>query len=125
MSNLVLSRFANEIDMLQTRPNLQTGTIPKVLTGSPPQHHRASDIIRQCQHVAMLVGLFVTVCMLVGCQSSKTTGASAAQSGTSDAAMHPPAPTKEYQAALSPQDALAKLRAGNARFVAGQSNVRN
>jgi carbonic anhydrase len=39
--------------------------------------------------------------------------------------MYPPARTKERQAALSPEDALAKLRAGNARFVAGHSQVRN
>ncbi len=40
-------------------------------------------------------------------------------------AMYPPAPTKESQAALTPQVALAELRAGNARFVAGRSQVRN
>jgi carbonic anhydrase len=39
--------------------------------------------------------------------------------------MYPPAPTKESQAATTPQDALAELRAGNARFVAGKSQVRN
>src|SRR5262245_20821824 len=125
MSNLVLSRFDNEIDTLQTGPNHQTRTMPKVLACTPPKHPRAFDIIGQSQPLAMLVGLVVTASMLVGCQSSKTTGGSAAQPGTSDAAMYPPAPTKEYQAALSPQDALAKLRAGNARFVAGQSNLGN
>jgi len=39
--------------------------------------------------------------------------------------MYPPARTKESQAAMSPQQALAELRAGNARFVAGQTQVRN
>ena len=33
--------------------------------------------------------------------------------------------TQEAQATMSPQDALAKLRAGNARFAAGQSRARN
>jgi len=39
--------------------------------------------------------------------------------------MRPRERTQEAQAAMSPQDALAKLRAGNARFVAGQSRARN
>jgi len=39
--------------------------------------------------------------------------------------MYPPAPTKESQAAMTPQAALAELRAGNARFMAGQSQVHN
>jgi carbonic anhydrase len=39
--------------------------------------------------------------------------------------MYPPAPTKESQAATTPQDALAELRAGNARFVAGKTQIRN
>jgi carbonic anhydrase len=39
--------------------------------------------------------------------------------------MYPPAPTKESQAATTPQDALAELRAGNARFLAGKTQVRN
>src|SRR5215472_16242150 len=38
---------------------------------------------------------------------------------------YPPAPTKESQAATTPQDALAELRAGNARFLAGKSQVHN
>jgi len=39
--------------------------------------------------------------------------------------MQPPARTKDVQAAMSPQAALAELRAGNARFVAGQSLIRH
>ena len=42
-----------------------------------------------------------------------------------DGAMYPPAPTKESQVAMTPQLALAELRTGNARFVAGYSQVRN
>lgn len=37
----------------------------------------------------------------------------------------PPPPKKETQAAMTPQQALAQLRDGNARFVSGQSLVRN
>jgi carbonic anhydrase len=39
--------------------------------------------------------------------------------------MFPPVRTKQSQAAMSPEAALAELRAGNARFVAGASQVRN
>src|SRR5262245_40915871 len=37
----------------------------------------------------------------------------------------PQVQTSESQAAMSPADALERLREGNARFVAGQSKVRN
>jgi carbonic anhydrase len=39
--------------------------------------------------------------------------------------MFPPVWTKESQAAVTPQQALAELKAGNGRFVAGRSQVRN
>jgi carbonic anhydrase len=39
--------------------------------------------------------------------------------------MYPPAWTKESQAAMTPEGALAELRAGNARFVTGKTQVRN
>jgi carbonic anhydrase len=39
--------------------------------------------------------------------------------------MYPPAWTKESQAAVTPERALAELRAGNARFVAGRTQVRD
>ena len=48
------------------------------------------------------------------------------QNATSaDTTMYPPARTPERQAAITPQEALTKLRAGNARFVGGQTQVRN
>src|SRR5689334_10936719 len=47
MSNLAL-RFDNEVATLPTGPR----TMPKVLTSSPSQHHRASDIKRECQPLA-------------------------------------------------------------------------
>ena len=48
-----------------------------------------------------------------GCQSSPST------------VVEPHVPTKESQAAMTPQAALENLRSGNARFVAGQSQARN
>jgi carbonic anhydrase len=39
--------------------------------------------------------------------------------------MYPPAPTKASQSAMTPDRALSELKAGNARFVAGKSQVRN
>jgi len=61
-----------------------------------------------------------------GCQSSSESGPKIVQGSTSgQAAVYPAARTKESLAAISPQTALAKLRAGNARFVAGQSQVTN
>ena len=61
-----------------------------------------------------------------GCESSKESGPKIVQvSAAGDTGTTAAARTKEAQATMSPQDALAKLRAGNARFVAGQSRVTN
>src|SRR5436190_17999864 len=54
--------------------------------------------------------------VLTGCQSGKESGARA---------MYPPAATKASQAAMTPAQALAELKAGNARFLAGKSQVRD
>lgn len=62
-------------------------------------------------------GLLLALVFAAGCQTSNSAGAKAA--------MFPPARTKEEQAAMTPQQALAELEAGNARFVAGRSQVRN
>ena len=57
-----------------------------------------------------------------GCQCSKQAATSvAAIDATASAGVQ----TKESQAAMTPQQALAELRAGNARFVSGQSQVRD
>jgi len=69
--------------------------------------------------------LVVAVLAATGCQSSVGTGGShAAGPGGADT-MYPPAWTRESQAAMTPERALAELRAGNARFVAGRTQVRN
>jgi carbonic anhydrase len=60
------------------------------------------------------VGFAVALILAPGCQSPPPT-----------VAAQPRLQTKESQAATSPADALAKLRAGNARFATGQSLVRN
>jgi len=45
--------------------------------------------------------------------------------GTNLSALAAAPPTKESQAAMTPQSALAELKVGNARFVAGHSLIRN
>ena len=74
-----------------------------------------------------LAGSSLVVALLVatGCQSSMKGGGNYGQGSVGADAMYPPAPTRESQAAMSPQEALAQLRAGNARFVAGKTEVRN
>jgi len=72
-------------------------------------------------------GLFASLASILllaaGCQSMQPAGTSPAVN-TSVAAPATPL-TKDAQAAMTPQQALAELRAGNARFVAGGSLVRN
>src|SRR5437899_266530 len=72
-------------------------------------------------------GLVVAVLLGAGCHSpgnaEKKESPPAAEAAPTP--MYPPARTPEAQATISPERALAKLRAGNARFVAGLSQVRN
>ena len=63
--------------------------------------------------------------LAAGCQSSSPSGPPVSEKPAGPPPMYPPARTPERQAALSPQQALEKLRAGNARFVRGQSQVSN
>ena len=72
----------------------------------------------------LIVGLLAAVLLFAGCQSSKDEPSSTAAMGT-PAGAGPSAPTKESQAATTPQAALAELKAGNARFVAGRPLNRN
>jgi carbonic anhydrase len=69
--------------------------------------------------VLVSVGLGTSLFLVGGCQSD------AGQKVSGESAISPPVRTKEVQAALSPQDAVAKLRAGNARFVTGHPQPRN
>jgi carbonic anhydrase len=68
-----------------------------------------------------LAGLVSVALVAGGCQSSQRGSAAPAPMG--NPATLPP--TKAAQAALTPQEALAELRAGNARFVSGHMLARN
>ncbi|HUA39187.1 MAG TPA: carbonic anhydrase family protein [Candidatus Sulfopaludibacter sp.] len=71
------------------------------------------------------IGLFAGIAAMVmafGCQSSTQTNGTMPGAGATAFA---PVQTKESQAAMSPQQALAELEAGNARFVAGHPLHRN
>ncbi len=58
--------------------------------------------------------------LIIGCQSSQPSGGAMAGATALSSVQ-----TKESQAAMTPQSALAELKAGNARFVAGQPLHRN
>ena len=71
--------------------------------------------------ILWFTGLAAAILFTAGCQCSKPTGSSApAPAG----AMAAPT-TKARQAAMTPEQALAELKAGNARFVAGHPLHRN
>lgn len=92
---------------------------PRFAAGCDSARNRLNDLV-------MAAGLVAALFLAAGCQSSNQAATPPlVQQSSEDTSMYPPARTQERQAALSPQDALAKLRAGNARFVAGQSQVRN
>jgi len=65
-------------------------------------------------------GFVLALLLTAGCQSSKNAGSPTADTPTSASA-----PTKQTQAAITPEAALAELKAGNARFVAGHPLKRN
>jgi carbonic anhydrase len=70
----------------------------------------------------LVAGLAAAVMVLAGCQSSHPdAGAMPANSVVSVTTVQ----TKASQAAMTPQQALAELEAGNARFVAGRPMMRN
>jgi carbonic anhydrase len=71
----------------------------------------------------LLAGVAAIVLLAAGCQSMQPAGTSPAVNASVDAPNFPT--TKEAQEAMTPEQALAKLRAGNARFVAGQLRGRN
>ena len=74
--------------------------------------------------LSLFAVLAAAMLLATGCQSPKQTCCSMpATTCTAGTAVAPP--TKESQAAMTPQKALDELRAGNARFVAGHPLVRN
>ena len=72
-----------------------------------------------------LAGLAMALSIASGCKTSDTAACCSptTMASASGAAVSPP--TKESQAATTPQQALAELKAGNARFVSGQPAKRN
>ncbi len=75
--------------------------------------------------LSLVAALATAALFVAGCQSSKSAACCSmpATNCTAIAAIAPP--TKESQAAMTPQSALAELKAGNARFVAGHPLKRN
>ncbi len=70
---------------------------------------------------ALFAGLIATLLISAGCQSS----APATRSPKEHAASGAFPLTKEGQAAMTPQQALAELKAGNERFIAGHPRSRD
>lgn len=68
----------------------------------------------------LAAGLALQAQIVTGCASSRTAAGPPAQAAATTPARQPvSALTKQAQAALSPADALQRLKEGNARFVAG------
>jgi carbonic anhydrase len=81
--------------------------------------------------LSLFAGLATALLLATGCHSPKQTCCSMSAKTCPMSGMACPAgaavapPTRESQAAMTPQSALAALKAGNARFVAGHPLVRN
>jgi carbonic anhydrase len=76
------------------------------------------NLIRNALNRPLLTGgLLLALLFAAGGQTSNPD-----ETGT---AMFPPARTKEEQAAMTPEQALAELEAGNDRFIAGRSQIRD
>jgi carbonic anhydrase len=70
---------------------------------------------------ALFAAILTTALITLGCKSSEQASSSSTQlplTGTFP-------PTRESQAAMTPQQALAELKAGNARFASGHTRPRN
>ena len=74
----------------------------------------------------LAAGLVLQAAVFTGCATTRDAAApQAAAAATTPATQPVPALTKEAQAAMSPADALQRLKAGNARFVAGMALPRD
>jgi carbonic anhydrase len=73
----------------------------------------------------LFAGLVAAALIAAGCQSSKIACCSAPMSACAAGAASSSVQTKASQVAMTPQSALAELRDGNARFIAGKPFVRN
>jgi carbonic anhydrase len=70
---------------------------------------------------ALFASLAATALFVSGCQSTQESGQSFGQAPVAGALP----PTKETQAAMTPQKAVAELKAGNERFTSGHPLVRD
>jgi carbonic anhydrase len=71
----------------------------------------------------LIAGFVALILVATGCQVSCSVGNPPAQTSVATSIASPP--TKESQTAMTPQQALEELRAGNARFVADQPLLRH
>ena len=75
--------------------------------------HDRFDNLKSLGALPLDFGLAAVVLVLTGCQSPQIDPS------------RPQVQTRESQSAMSPPEALARLREGNARFIAGQPKARN
>jgi len=90
---------------------------PEELTGRPVKSMKT-----KFNHPELFAVFLAALLAATGCKSSHSdTGVMSANSIVSSTTVQ----TKASQAAMTPQSALAELKAGNARFVAGTPRIRN
>jgi len=79
-------------------------------------------MIKPSNRISLIAGLASILLLVAGCQTAPH---ASVPSPASPATTLSSPSSKESQAAMTPRQALAELRAGNARFVAGQPLVRH
>jgi carbonic anhydrase len=92
-------------------------TVPVASAGRTQSFDILSRVKSSLNRPAFIAALAAVTLFSGGCQSPRQTPAVASTVSS--------ARTKELQAAMTPQQALAELRAGNARFVSGRPLVRD
>src|SRR5262245_22446505 len=93
------------------------------MESSEPSKRR--DLMSKTKSVAWIC-VAVVLAIQSGCRSHQSRSTSLVVAiERQPAAVETAVQTKESQAAMTPQAALALLREGNARFVAGRSKARN
>jgi hypothetical protein len=75
--------------------------------------------------LSWLAVLAATLLVAAGCQSSKNSKNACCSMATCSMPAQASPPTRASQAAMTPQQALAELKTGNTRFVAGHPLKRN
>ena len=79
---------------------------------------------RSFKQIQIIAAFASGLIFLAGCETS-TNPETQSQQSSAPAGMYPPVRTKEAQARMTPDDALGELKAGNARFLAGQTQNRD